>query len=134
MAEDSDSECTAEIGPLIAELSVKGNDGGGASAVTHGQKIYYVNGDDPVLSKKTTGIPFGIAWSTTAGVKTGNLVEANATTTIRVLLIPANGIISLADAFVDQVQKVGPVLLWVTTGELPQLPPPELPSTTDGSS
>jgi hypothetical protein len=48
--------------------------------------------------------------------------------------IPDDLIISLADAFVDQVQKVGPVLLWVTTGELPQLPPPELPSTTDGSS
>jgi hypothetical protein len=114
IAEDADNEITAEIGPLIAEFSVKGVDDSGNSAVVHGNKLYYVDGDDPVLSKKATGIPFGIAFSSAAGVKTGNLVAAGATTTIRVLLIPANGILALTAGIVDRTHLADNVMKFAT--------------------
>jgi len=43
------------------DLSVKGVDGGGNSAVAVGDKIYYVDADTPKLSKKATGRFFGFA-------------------------------------------------------------------------
>jgi hypothetical protein len=102
---------------------VAGIDANGNSAVTHGQKLYYTTGDTPKINKKATGIPFGIAWSTTAGVQTGNLVAAGATTTIRVLLIPANGIISLADEEVTLAKMAdlarGSIIVGATAGNRP---------------
>ena len=58
------------------ELSVKGVNGGGNSAVAIGDKIYFVTGDTPVLSKKATGVFFGYARAT---------VTSGATATIKVL-------------------------------------------------
>ncbi len=43
------------------DLSVKGIDGVGNSAVAVGDKIYYVDADTPVLSKVATGRFFGYA-------------------------------------------------------------------------
>ncbi len=43
------------------DLSVKGIDGSGNSAVAKGDKIYYTDADTPVLSKKATGAFFGYA-------------------------------------------------------------------------
>jgi predicted RecA/RadA family phage recombinase len=64
----------------VFDLSVKGVDGVGDSAVAAGDKIYYVDADDPKLSKKDTGRLFG---------KALGAVTAGATATIPVLLIQA---------------------------------------------
>lgn len=57
------------------ELSVKGIDGGGNSAVAAGDILYYVAADTPKLSKKNTGVRFGYA---------RGAVASGATTTIPV--------------------------------------------------
>jgi len=53
-------KCSADTGGVY-NLSVKGIDGGGNSAVAEGDIIYYVIGDTPKLSKKATGVRFGYA-------------------------------------------------------------------------
>lgn len=58
------------------DLSVKGVDGVGNSAVAVGDKIYYVDADTPKLSKKNTGRFFGFA---------NGIVSGGATTTIEVI-------------------------------------------------
>jgi hypothetical protein len=58
-------------------LSVKGIDGSGDSAVAVGDAIYYVSADTPRLSKKATGVLFGHALAA---------VVSGATTTIPVRL------------------------------------------------
>jgi predicted RecA/RadA family phage recombinase len=59
----------------VATLSVKGIDGGGNSAVAAGDILYYVTGDTPKISKKTSGVRFGYALEA---------VTSGATATIRV--------------------------------------------------
>ena len=61
----------------VFDLSVKGIDGGGNSAVAYGDAIYFVSGDTPKLSKKATGVLFGYACGT---------VSSGATATISVKL------------------------------------------------
>lgn len=58
-------------------LSVKGIDGGGNSAVAVGDIIYYTEADTPKLSKKATGVRFGYANGT---------VTSGGTSTIEVIL------------------------------------------------
>lgn len=69
----------------VHELSVKGVDANGDSAVAPGDEIYYVDADDPVLSKKATGRLAGHAVEG-PGYTSGNLIAAGATGTIRVRL------------------------------------------------
>jgi predicted RecA/RadA family phage recombinase len=57
----------------VFELSVKGVDGSGNSAVVIGDKIYYVGGDTPKLSKKATGEYFGIAYGAVTSGATANI-------------------------------------------------------------
>jgi len=45
----------------VVNVTVKGVDGSGNSAVAVGDKIYYVDADTPVLSKKSSGTFFGYA-------------------------------------------------------------------------
>lgn len=45
----------------VYDLSVKGVDGSGNSAVAAGDILYYVAADTPKLSKKATGVRFGYA-------------------------------------------------------------------------
>ena len=61
----------------VFNLSVKGIDGGGNSAVAVGDILYYVNADTPKISKKNTGVRFGYALQT---------VGSGSTATIRVML------------------------------------------------
>jgi len=61
----------------VFNLSVRGVDGAGNSAVALGDQLYYVAADTPKLSKKNSGVPFGKALGTVAG---------GATSTIPVLL------------------------------------------------
>ncbi len=62
VAEDSAGYTQVDFTPARGwDLSVKAVDGGGNSAVAVGDKIYYVDADVPVLSKKNTGRFFGFA-------------------------------------------------------------------------
>lgn len=62
VAENTDGETTVDFIPgNVYDLSVKGVNGSGNSAVAVGDKIYYVDADTPVLSKKDTGRFFGFA-------------------------------------------------------------------------
>lgn len=57
----------------VYDLSVKGIDGGGNSAVAVGDIIYYVTADTPKLSKKATGVRYGIALGTVTSGSTGTI-------------------------------------------------------------
>lgn len=61
----------------VYDLSVKGIDGGGNSAVAVGDILFYVAADTPKLSKKNTGVRYGYALGA---------VVSGATTTIPVKL------------------------------------------------
>ena len=75
--EQSDGVTSVDFTPgNVWEVSVKGVDGSGNSAVAVGDKIYYVDADTPVLSKKATGRLFGFAMGT---------VGSGATATIKVI-------------------------------------------------
>jgi hypothetical protein len=69
------TETTVWFGACEVSVSVKGVDGGGNSAVAVGDKLYYVDADTPVLSKKTSGRFFGFA---------NGVVNSGATATINV--------------------------------------------------
>lgn len=66
-------------GNRIWNLSVKGIDAGGNSAVAIGDILYIVMADTPHLSKKNTGVRFGIALGA---------VTSGATASIDVLVQP----------------------------------------------
>jgi predicted RecA/RadA family phage recombinase len=72
------TETTVFFGDCVADVSVKGVDGSGNSAVAAGDSIYYVDADTPKLSKKTAGYFFGVALEA---------VTSGATATIEVMHI-----------------------------------------------
>jgi hypothetical protein len=80
--ENSDGLTTVDFGPAVWDLSVKGVDGSGNSAVAAGDALFYVDGDTPPLSKKATGYFFGIALEA---------VSSGATGTINVAHVPSPG-------------------------------------------
>lgn len=57
----------------VFDLSVKGVNGSGNSAVAVGDIIYYVSGDTPKLSKKATGVRFGYAREAVASGATSTI-------------------------------------------------------------
>jgi len=61
----------------VYDLSVKGVDADGNSAVEIGDAIYYTAGDTPKLNKKATGVLFGYALEA---------IDSGATATINVKL------------------------------------------------
>ena len=67
-------KCTAQFSG-VADLSVKGVNAGGNSAVAEGDVLYYVAADTPKLSKKVAGVRYGVALAA---------VTSGATATIRV--------------------------------------------------
>jgi predicted RecA/RadA family phage recombinase len=76
---DSDGNANVKHpGSLVYKLSVKAIDGSGDSAIAVGDKIYFVSGDTPKLSKKTTGVAYGYALEA---------VTAGSTATIEVLIL-----------------------------------------------
>lgn len=85
------TETTVEFGAFVADLSVKGIDDSGNSAVAVGDTIYYVDADTPKLSKKASGFFYGIALET---------VGSGSTATINVMHLPAgawNGTVNTGD-------------------------------------
>lgn len=75
-------DTTVDFGPSVYDLSVKGIDDDGNSAVAVGDAIFYVDADTPKLSKKQSGYFFGFALETVSSAATG---------TIRVLKLPTAG-------------------------------------------
>ena len=72
--ENDDGETSVDFTPgNVWELSVKGVDGGGNSAVAAGDKLYYVDADSPKLSKKTAGRFFGFAKGTVGSGQTATI-------------------------------------------------------------
>ena len=77
--EQSDGITSVDFTPgNVFDLSVKGVDGSGNSAVAVGDKIYYVDADTPKLSKKATGRFFGFALEaiSSGGTDTINVMKA----------------------------------------------------------
>ena len=77
--EAADSKTVVDFEPgKVWDLSVKGVDGSGNSAVAVGDKLYYVDADTPVLSKKATGRFFGFAMEaiTSGSTDTINVLKA----------------------------------------------------------
>lgn len=77
----SDGEASVDFGGVY-EVSVKGVNNAGNSAVALGDAIYFVVGDTPVLSKKASGVFFGYALET---------VASGAIEPTKVRLVPASG-------------------------------------------
>lgn len=57
----------------VWNLSVKGVDGGGNSAVAVGDILYYVAADTPKLSKKATGVRYGYAMAAVTSGSTATI-------------------------------------------------------------
>ena len=74
------TETTVYFGPGVFDLSVKGIDDSGNSAVAVGDTIYYVDADTPKLSKKASGYFYGFAMET---------ITSGSTDTINVMKIAA---------------------------------------------
>lgn len=70
--EETDGGTTAALDGQF-NLSVKGVDGSGNSAVAVGDIIYYVAADTPKLSKKATGVRFGYAAATVGSGSTATV-------------------------------------------------------------
>ena len=71
---DSAGYATVQIRPgTIWNLSVKGVDGGGNSAVAIGDKLYITLADTPPISKKTSGVLFGKALGAVTGGATATI-------------------------------------------------------------
>jgi len=75
---DANNQATVDT-KGVYDLSVKAIDGGGNSAVSVGDAIYYVSGDTPKLSKKTSGVLYGYALEaiTASSTDTINVKLAN---------------------------------------------------------
>lgn len=71
-ATDANGKVTMKMDGVF-DLSVKGIDGGGNSAVAVGDIIYYTSGDTPKLNKKTTGVRFGYALETVSSADTDTI-------------------------------------------------------------
>lgn len=69
-------ETTVYFGPCVVDVSVKGVDGSGNSAVAVGDSIYYVDADTPPLSKKASGYFFGFAMETISSGSTDTIQVA----------------------------------------------------------
>lgn len=61
------------FGPCVVDVSVKGIDGSGNSAVAAGDALFYVDADSPPLSKKSAGYFFGYALETVGSGQTGTI-------------------------------------------------------------
>jgi len=55
------TKTTVDFGPGVYDLSVAAVNDSGDSALAVGEPLYYTDADTPVLSKKSSGYPFGYA-------------------------------------------------------------------------
>jgi predicted RecA/RadA family phage recombinase len=68
----------------VAEVSAKAIDGSGNNGIKDGDVLYFTAGDSPAVSKKATGLRYGVATSKPTDTAGGSLVTAGSTGTIRV--------------------------------------------------
>lgn len=87
------TETSVDFGPTCWDLSVKGVNDSGNSAVAVGDAIFYVDADTPKLSKKSSGYFFGFA---------KEAVGSGSTTTINVAHIPSPGAGTLGSGTVGE--------------------------------
>lgn len=84
--ENAAAMSTVDFGPAVYELSVKGENDGGDSAVIVGAQLFYVDADvadgTGYLNKKVSGNFFGFALET---------VDSSSTSDIMVLIMPSPG-------------------------------------------
>lgn len=73
---NSTTETSVYFGPCVVDVSVKGVDGSGNSAVAVGDMIFYVDADTPKLSKKASGYIFGFALETVGSGSTDTIQVA----------------------------------------------------------
>ena len=111
--ERADGTTSVEFQEKVWDLSVKGIDQSGNSAVVVGDAIYYVDADTPVLSKKNTGYLFGFAMEA---------VNSAATATIQVKKVspgwstPADGTLAggkVANVSADDVAGGIPIIFQI---------------------
>lgn len=93
--ERADGKTTVLFGDFIADLSVKGINDSGDSAVAVGDALFYTSGDTPVLNKKSSGVFYGFAMET---------VGSGSTDTIQVKHMPSPGSGSLGSGTVGATQ------------------------------
>ncbi len=86
--ERADGTTSVDFRERVWDMSVKGLDGSGNSAVVVGDALFYVDADTPVLSKKPAGYLFGFAMEA---------INSGATATINVLKV-SPGFSTPADA------------------------------------
>jgi hypothetical protein len=67
------AETTVNFGPCVVDVSVKGIDDSGNSAVAAGDIITYTDADTPPLSKKSSGYFFGFALEAVGSGLTGTI-------------------------------------------------------------
>lgn len=79
-SEDAAGDTTLALGLRVDDMSVKGVNDSGNSAVALYDPIFYVDADTPPLSKKNSGYFYGYALET---------VTSGSTSTIRVLHVPS---------------------------------------------
>lgn len=114
--EDATSlKTSGDWGFAVYDLSVKGVNDAGNSAVALYDNIYYVDADTPKLSKKSSGYFFGVALET---------VTSGSTDTINVLHIPSpSGILGAGTVGTSQLAADGVTAAKVTatmrTGFIP---------------
>lgn len=88
----SDGLTVVDLGPSVYATSVAGIDSSGSAGadanvtVVHGDKLYYDETKTPPISKRAGGTYFGRAYAKNDGTRSGNLIAAGATATIRVLV------------------------------------------------
>lgn len=89
------TETTVDFGPFVADLSVKGVDNDGNSAVAVGDGLWYVDADTPKLSKKAAGYFYGFALEA---------IGSGETDTINVMHVPAPGSGTMAAGSIGTTQ------------------------------
>src|SRR5262245_10653840 len=78
-AERADGKTSVQFEGVF-DLSVRGVDAGGNSAVAEGDKLFYVDADTPPISKKVAGRPVGVAMgAVTSGATATIPVRLNGT-------------------------------------------------------
>jgi len=97
--ERADGTTTVDLGPAVYDLSVKGVNDEGNSAVAAGDALYYVDGDTPKVSKKNAGYFVGYALEA---------VSSGATATIQVLVVVSGpgGTAELGSALIGAAQLI----------------------------
>jgi len=103
-------ETSVDFRERVWDLSVKGINDGGNSAVVVGDAIFYVDADTPVLSKKVSGYLFGFAMEAVNSAATGTIevmkVSPGFSTPADATLAGAKAAVVAADAVIGGIPLI----------------------------